>query len=233
MEFPSYKIALVVTNYSILSFLVLLMFDHYKSNFNVFSWSSCFHFLCLLWLLIRGAFWLRTVTSTSSWGVFSFYCLYWLPNPIQFASFLLIPLFFTQILYPEEWKKYWVYVRPVYYFILISLVVFQVLWALLAALAKNQESENFRTEYSSDVFRGVTAFCFTVLATCQGIFAVKISQLEDSYYQRYFMLSSRVMAAVNLILVLSFLSKGIYQFGAIFENYLLPDISLQVKFQLL
>jgi hypothetical protein len=45
-------------------------------------------------------------------------------------------LFFTQILYPEEWKKYWISIRPAYYFFIISLVAFQILWAFLAALEK-------------------------------------------------------------------------------------------------
>ena len=136
MDLPPFKIGLVVTNFSMLSFLIVLIVDHYKSNNNVLSWSSYFHVLCLLWLFIRGAFWLRTVTSTSVWGEFSFYSLYWLPNPIQFGSFMLLPLFFTQILYPDEWKRYWVYVRPLYYLILLCLVIFQIVWAMFAAFDK-------------------------------------------------------------------------------------------------
>jgi len=217
------------------------MIDHYNSNNNLLSWSSSFHFLCLIWLGIRGAFWLRTVTSSGSWGVFSFYTLYWLPNPIQFGSFMLLPLFFTQILYPEEWKKYWVMVRPVYYIFLLLLVLFQIVWALLAALDKDTQAEDgncldengliskgcFHTEYSSDVFRFVTAVCFTLLALCQGMYALKISNLEKSYYDCHFLLSPKMMFVMNVILVLCFLTKGAYQFGAIFETYFLPDIPLQ------
>lgn len=222
-----------------LSFLIFLMIDHYNSNNNLLSWSSSFHCLCLVWLGIRGAFWLRTVTSSASWGVFSFYTLYWLPNPIQFGSFMLLPLFFTQILYPEDWKKYWVIVRPVYYIFLILLVLFQIVWALLAALDKDAQSEDncldengvskgcFHTEYSSDVFRFVTAVCFTLLALCQGMYALKISNLDKNYYDCHFLLSPKMMLGLNIVLVLCFLTKGFYQFGAIFETYFLPDIPLQ------
>lgn len=131
-------------------------------------------------------------------------------------------------------------VRPVYYIFLILLVLFQIAWAVLAALDKDTQSEDnncldengvskgcFHTEYSSDVFRFVTAICFTLLAVCQGMFALKISNLEKSYYDCHFLLSPKMMLIMNIILVLCFLTKGAYQFGAIFGTYFLPDIPLQ------
>ena len=208
MHLPSFKIVLVITNYAVLIFLLLIMIDHYKSYNNLYSWSSSFHLLCLLWLSIRGPFWLGTVIAMKPWGTFAFYFLYWLPNPIQFGSFMLLPLFFTQVLYPDLWKRYWNSVRPLYYFLIVSMVAFQLLWALLAAIEEDNLSncvENninaspeayeqcFHTEYSSNVFRGVAAFCFTFLAFCHAAYAVKISNLEKSYYQRYFVLSPKMM----------------------------------------
>lgn len=152
---------------------------------------------------------------------------------------MLLPLFFTQILYPEEWKKYWVIVRPIYYIFLISLVVFQMVWALLAALDDDADvggncfDENgvavacFHTEYSNNVFRAMTAMCFIFLAVCQGVYAVKISNLDKSSYDCHFLLSPKMLLIMNSMLVLSFITKGFYQFGAIFEMYFLPDIPLQ------
>ena len=100
MNFPPFKMILVLANFSLLSFLIMLMVDHYNSHYNVESWSSAFHVLTLLWLSIRGAFWLCTAISTSPWNSMSFYALYWMANPIEFGSFMLLPLFFSQVLYP-------------------------------------------------------------------------------------------------------------------------------------
>jgi hypothetical protein len=156
MPLPPLKLALVITNYAMLSFLIVLIVDHYNSNNNFMSWSSLFHLICMLWLFIRGAFWLCTITSTSSWGVFSFYSLYWLPNPLQFGSFMLLPLFFAQILYPDEWKRHWIFVRPLYYLFLIFLVLFQIIWALLAATnSVSLYLAFFSFQFSVFVFQGI------------------------------------------------------------------------------
>jgi hypothetical protein len=87
-----------------------------------------------VWLVIRGAFWVLTITSSEPWGDFVFYSLYWLPYTLQFGSFMMLPLFFAHILYPANWKKYWVYFGPIYFFFLVSLILFQIVWSLLAAL---------------------------------------------------------------------------------------------------
>jgi len=128
------KLLLVLTNFTILSFLGVLMADHFNASHNLSSWSTSFHLLTFAWLSIRGSFWLITMTSTQQWSAFSFYFLYWMPNPLEFASFMLLPLFFAQILYPVEWKKYWGYVQPVYIAVIAALIIFQALWAFLAAL---------------------------------------------------------------------------------------------------
>lgn len=55
--------------------------------------------LCLLACsqILRGIFWVLTITTGDQWRAQVFYLLYWLPNPLQFASFLLLPLFYTQV----------------------------------------------------------------------------------------------------------------------------------------
>jgi len=68
---------------------------------------------------------------------------------MQFGSFLLLPLFFGQVLYPKyvsericlivltqmgticrEWKAYWVYVCSGYAFVVLGLTAFMVFWAI-------------------------------------------------------------------------------------------------------
>jgi hypothetical protein len=85
-----------------------------------------------VWLCIRVLFWWFTVTSTTIWDESYFELLYWMPNPLQFGSFLLFPLFFSQVLYRGKWKNVWTYVRPIYIIALACIVVFQLFWALLA-----------------------------------------------------------------------------------------------------
>ena len=52
-------------------------------------------------------------------------------------------------------------------------------------------------------------------------------------HERYLISSPAILAGVNIILVISFLSRGLYQFGAIFSYFLLTDIPLQVRIEFL
>ena len=38
-----------------------------------------------------------TITAGERWHGDTFYLLYWLPNPLQFGSFSLLPLFYSQV----------------------------------------------------------------------------------------------------------------------------------------
>ena len=110
-------------------------------------------------------------------------------NPIEFGSFMLLPLFFTQVLYPTECKKYWGLIRFAYISSIVGMIVFQALWIILTALEMQEQSlcdpskqplppppsgpddtgqHCFHTEFSSDAFRAITAFCFLFLAATQG-----------------------------------------------------------------
>lgn len=241
--FPICKVVLTLTNYFILALLILLMIKHYNSSYNFNSFSNAFHMLSFIWLFIRGCFWTLTIVSKKSWGAFTFYTLYWMPSPFQFSSFMLLPLFCAQILYPKQWKNYWESIRVVYCALNVAIVLFQIVWSLLAAYEsrmnafecndnlKPDDIQNARclhTEYSSDVFRLITAACFLTLATIQGIYGYKFSLLDKKIHDRFMIASSpKYLLAVNSILSLSFLSKGLYQLGAIFYDYMLPDIPLQ------
>jgi len=134
MIIEPFKLILVLTNFSILSFVVVLIIDHYNAHHNITSYSSIFHIMTFLWLTIRGIFWLLTLTTTENWKAFTFYFLYWMPNPLEFGSFMLLPLFFAQIIYPNDFDAYWKHIKPLYISVLIGLFGFQSLWAIIAAL---------------------------------------------------------------------------------------------------
>ena len=128
-----WKLLLVIINFTIFFYVVGLIIDHYNANHQLTSWASIFHILSSIWLTIRGLFWLLTLVSVSQWDSFTFYILYWIPNPLEFGSFMLLPLFFAQVIFPLKWRENWAYICPVYSSLILALIVFQAIWALLAA----------------------------------------------------------------------------------------------------
>ncbi len=108
---------------------------HYRANFNMQSWSTVFHLLCVTWLSIRGVFWLYTLVSTQEWNNMTFHILYWLPNAFEFAAFAIIPMFFAQILYAETWRRYWSYIKPTYVLMIFTICILQIGWGIIAGLS--------------------------------------------------------------------------------------------------
>eukprot|EP01038_Epipyxis_sp_PR26KG_P004118 gene4118-5871_t len=181
---------------------------------------------------IRGIFWLFTSTAMSEWTSSYFYILYWMPTPLEFGSFMLLPLYFSSILHKNSFTFYYENViKPVYIFLIIGLILFQAIWAILSAI-ENQECDDsvqkcFHTEFSSKAFRTITAACFLFLAAMQGYYAVQLHYMDKSRYQMVFITSPVVLDVVNAVLVVSFASRSLYQILAIFECYILPNIPLQ------
>ena len=246
MGFPILKIILACLNFCLLSFLVVLMLDHCRAANNITSWASGFHVLSLSWLLIRGVFLLLTITSNKEWTALQFYVLYWTPEPLEFGSFMLVPLFFGQVLYSEIWKTYSWLILPIYSVIVISLIVFMVTWAVLAAMAQDQRpcddplidrsdlpDRCFKQEYSSDAFRIASACCYLTLGIFQGLFIYKLStaavRQQSRNYERFFSMDMTSIKIVMFVLALSFLSQGVYQMLTVFPWFdnKIPRITLQ------
>jgi hypothetical protein len=186
MNLLPFKLILVLTNFSILSFLAVLIIEHFNSNSNIKSWSSVFHILCFCWLTIRGVFWLCTMTSNERWTAASFFFLYWIPTPLEFGSFMLLPLYFAQVLYRNQWKSYSKLIRPIYILLLTGLIVFQAVWAILSAIENNtkicKHDPCFHTEFSSNTFRGITAACFFFLTVAQAGYSIQVRILLVLFY---------------------------------------------------
>jgi hypothetical protein len=136
MEIALLKCFLVLVNFYLLTNLLILIINHYNFQYNMKSWGSIFHFLSLIWLLIRGSFWISTLSTTMRWTTWNFYLLYWMPTPFEFGAFLILPLYFAQILYPEQWNKYWKYIRPIYFGLIAGIAGIQLLWCALASIPK-------------------------------------------------------------------------------------------------
>lgn len=43
-------------------------------------------------------FWVLAITTRQEWHSISFGLLYWLPNPLQFGSFLLLPMAYSKVI---------------------------------------------------------------------------------------------------------------------------------------
>jgi hypothetical protein len=59
-------------------------------------------------------------------------------------------------------------------------------------------------------------------------FAVQLLYLDKQRYDRFFITSRETMAAVNVVLILSFFSRGVYQLLALAHLYTMPVINLMV-----
>lgn len=239
-DIPIFKVALVLTNYAIVAFLGVLMVDHYKSNFNLLSFSNIFHMLSFVSLSIRGLFWTLTIISFSEWTAFTFYTLYWLPSPFQFCSFLLLPLFCVKVMYPRQFTDYWGRIRIAYITVVMGLILFQVMWALLSALERQSKTELgcdtdepgescYHTAYSSDAFRAVTGLCFISLAIIQGAYGYVVFFLDKKTHERLLTSSPHMLAVINIILFVSFLSRGCYQIEAIFYDDTIHNMNIPLQ----
>lgn len=150
---------------------------------------------------------------------------------------MLLPLFFAQVLYPQEWKKYWTYIRPIYGALIIGIVLFQCIWAVMAVIETKKKAqcdynanylppECYHTEYTSGVFRMITAVCFLFLACAQAGYGYMLNYIDKQQYNRFIISSPTSLSIVNTLLVLSFLSRSMYQFGMMFGVLDFPQIPL-------
>lgn len=125
------KIILVITNYAIVAYLFVLIYKHIISENDLKSFSFIFHVMCTIWLFVRGLFWISTLTTDENWTPGSYYFLYWMPVPIEFASFLLFPLYFIQVIYPVEWREYEDWLIPSYVFVVAILLSCQAIFIIV------------------------------------------------------------------------------------------------------
>lgn len=94
-----WKITAFLINLAIVIYVVYVMQKHYAANFSVKSYSFLFNTLSLVWLLLRGTFWFLIMVSNVSMSPFLYYMLFWVPANVEFTSFMLLPLFFIQVIY--------------------------------------------------------------------------------------------------------------------------------------
>ena len=131
MKWQIFKTMLVVTNIGVLVRLCMLIDNHIRCQYNLKSFSFIFYVLSFMWLTIRGIFWISTMSVEVEWTSAQYYFLYWMPVPIEFGSFMLLPLYFAQIIYPEEWKTYYKTGRRAYGIVVLGLTLCQVIYIMM------------------------------------------------------------------------------------------------------
>ena len=72
--------------------------------------------------------------SDIEWTTWAFHTLYWMPDAFEFGAFSLLPMFFAQIIYANEWKSYWSVIKPIYITFMCTICSLQIVWAVMAAL---------------------------------------------------------------------------------------------------
>ena len=238
--FPFLKAFLTISNFALLYFLINLMLEQYQSNYSLKSWSSIFHILCVCWLTIRGFFWVFTlVLYDPAWEIY-LKILYWAPCPFEYGSFLLLPLFFAQVVYPREWRITAPYILPIFALFVLTMTLSTIVWiyytlnsytlvsgtpcSQMAGHKKSPICE--RLGFSSNLFRWFTALCFLVLGALQAVYSVHLYQLDARQYLRFLITDKDWITSLNIILFLSFMSRGVYQVLAIFDLCELPEIPL-------
>jgi len=130
---PPLKATLCSMTCALMCFLLILFISQLKFQNDLKSWSFAFYLLCFAWLTFRTAFWFLTIISTEDWPEIIFYILYWFPNPIEFGDFMILPLFYFQVLYERLWKIHMAWIMTVYVLLVVVLLLCYFLWAVVAA----------------------------------------------------------------------------------------------------
>ncbi|CAM9895266.1 unnamed protein product, partial [Scytosiphon promiscuus] len=243
MAVPFLKLLLAGIDVGVLFLVAALLISNCKSKrYRSRPWATAFHLLVLGWLILRGLFWVLAITTREEWHSNRFGLLYWLPNPLQFGSFLLLPMAYSKVLSSKkEWEAKSRAVGRVYVMLVCGMLVYMVGFALAQAIRERRQfpcvtadhgSEDaprtcYTMELDSDAFRVLTSFCFFALAFGVAGYGLKMSKLTASQNREQLIYKPRALAALNCFLVAVFLSKGAYQIFSVMGLWYLPDIPLK------
>ncbi|CAB1096736.1 unnamed protein product [Ectocarpus sp. CCAP 1310/34] len=187
-------------------------------------------------------FWVLAITTHEEWESAMFGLLYWLPNPLQFGCFLLLPMAYSKVLSSEkDWKAKSRFVGRVYVTLVSGMLVYMVGYALVQVVRESrqfqcvtadQDSKDapqtcYSMDTTSDAFRVLTGFCFFALAAGVASYGFKMSRLTASQNRAQLIYHPRALTALNCFLVAVFLSKGAYQISSVKGLWCLPDIPLK------
>lgn len=201
------------------SLMVYLLYQLFLSLHNknkLFSWSTCFYALCLVWTVIRVTYWIL-LECKQDITYLELYLLYWFPTPIQFSNFSLLVLFYIQVITGSNWRMKWRRVcLPLYFMLTMSMGTFTVVWALNSS---NEISNAYAygDEYDQDFYRvsdvkvqlEYSSLSFFVLSLLFGFFGWKMATVENWKRKKMFVSKPRSLAMINLMLFVIFFTRSI------------------------
>ncbi|CBJ31174.1 conserved unknown protein [Ectocarpus siliculosus] len=243
MGVPILKVLLAGVDVSVLFLVVTLLVSNCKAKQHESRiWATAFHLLAMVWLTLRGMFWVLAITTREEWESAMFGLLYWLPNPLQFGCFLLLPMAYSKVLSSEnDWKAKSRVVGRVYVTLVSGMLVYMVGYALVQVVRESRQFQCvtadkdskdapqtcYSMDTTSDAFRVLTGFCFFALAAGVASYGFKMSRLTASQNRAQLIYHPRALTALNCFLVAVFLSKGAYQISSVKGLWCLPDIPLK------
>ncbi|TDH66905.1 hypothetical protein CCR75_007489 [Bremia lactucae] len=180
------------------------------------AWSTGFYLLCLLWTVVRAAYWI-IMTTQSSLRYLTLYLLYWSPTPIQFANFSLLILFYIQVLTGPAWRSKWRNVcLPFYLLLTMTMTTFTVVWAFnssndisKAARQGDEYDQEFLKVADISVQLKYSAVSFFLLSVLFGFFGWKMANVENWKRRRLLISKPRSLTVINSLLCIIFFTRGI------------------------
>jgi hypothetical protein len=180
-------------------FLLTRLLAAARNKNKLLAWSTGFHVLCLLWTIVRAAYWI-IMSTQESMRYLTLYLLYWSPTPIQFANFSLLILFYIQVLTGPEWRSKWRNVcLPLYLLLTMTMATFTVVWAFnssndisKAARRGDEYDQEFSRVSDVSVQLKYSAFSFFLLSVLFGVFGWKMANVESWKRRRLLISRPRV-----------------------------------------
>lgn len=174
VPFPYMKITMLLINSFLLFEVLKSTATHLRSKSDKRSWSWLFLTTTAAWAALREAFFLCTLLKTTNWTEKLFLFLYWLPDPIQFCSFMVVPLFYAEIFHirtmpfsrgrPPRWSPRWspprevssllfkYLLRPLYIATIFSMCGFMSTWIIISSLNSKDVKIPNEIPYSNITF---------------------------------------------------------------------------------
>jgi hypothetical protein len=78
----AYTVMLTAMCLLLLAFVLLRLAYALRRRHKLLAWSTGFHALCLLWTVVRSAYWIAMLAQADM-SYLALYLLYWFPTPIQ------------------------------------------------------------------------------------------------------------------------------------------------------
>ncbi|GAB9467954.1 hypothetical protein Gpo141_00005282 [Globisporangium polare] len=212
---------------ALLLFILTRLLASARNKNKLLSWSTCFHVLCLLWTVVRSAYWILLQTREKI-SYLELYLLYWFPTPIQFANFSLLVLFYIQVITGKRWQTKWRNIcLPLYFFMTMSMATFTAVWAFNSsndmsnALAYGDEyDQEFYKVSDVSVQLAYSAVSFFLLSGLFGFFGWKMANVESWKRRRMLISKPRSLTIINFLLFLIFFTRSVRDL-ATSQNWLL------------